>query len=154
MTNWCTHSYKTPLKSGKKRKSVNVFTWSLVALVSLQLTGPSVPRTGSQRHGTPGGTLQAQSYLSEPVTGLLPGCLQFKTLLDVHCLKCTGPEQTVQGHTASHLLLPPTSCPLHQAEQERFFCWNPRIQARRLHHSGYGSHVPLHDGWTTLKEAW
>lgn len=57
-----------------------------MALVSLQLTGPSVPRTGSQRHGTPAGTLQAESCLSELVTGLLPGCLQFKTLLDVHCL--------------------------------------------------------------------
>ena len=70
------------------------------------------------------------------------------------CPKCTGLEQTVQGHTATHLLLPPTSCPLHQAEQERFLCWDPRIQARCLHHSGCGSHVPLHNGWTTLKEAW
>ena len=127
-------------------------------LLSLQLTGPSVPRTASQRHGTPAGTLHAQSCLSGLVAGLLPAWMPTVQDSPRHslpeCPKCTGLEQTVQGHAAMHLCLPPISCPLHRAEQERLPCVNPRIQARRLHHSGCGRRVPLHNGWTTLREAW
>lgn len=110
MTDWCAHGYKTPLKSVKKRKSMNTCScgaWGLVSPAhwpfspqnwqpearnpSWHAAGPELPvRPG---HWPPAWmpTVQDSARRSLP-----------------ECPKRTGLGQTVQGHAAMHSTCPPS----------------------------------------------